>query len=76
MAKKNNIRSMRFSDAMIEIIEAQAGETVYKCMFFAPEEIKDRVHAALETGNGRDYRIVRVEEDMGLYTFTLEANRA
>lgn len=24
---------------------------------------------------GRDYRIVKVEEDMGLYTFTLEANR-
>ena len=26
--------------------------------------------------SGRDYRIVKVEEDMGLYTFTLEANRA
>lgn len=25
--------------------------------------------------SGRDYRIVKVEEDMGLYTFTLEANR-
>ena len=25
--------------------------------------------------NGRDYRIVKVEEDMGVYTFTLEANR-
>lgn len=24
---------------------------------------------------GRDYRIVKVEEDLGLYTFTLEANR-
>ena len=30
----------------------------------------------LITMNGRDYRIVKVEEDMGLYTFTLEANRA
>ena len=26
--------------------------------------------------DGRDYRIVKVEEDLGLYTFTLEANRA
>lgn len=25
--------------------------------------------------NGRDYRIAKVEEDMGVYTFTLEANR-
>lgn len=30
----------------------------------------------LLTMNGRDYRIVKVEEDAGLYTFTLEANRA
>lgn len=30
----------------------------------------------LLTMNGRDYRITKVEEDMGLYTFTLEANRA
>ena len=26
--------------------------------------------------DGRDYRITKVEEDLGLYTFTLEANRA
>lgn len=26
--------------------------------------------------DGRDYRIVKIEEDIGLYTFTLEANRA
>ena len=30
----------------------------------------------LITMNGRDYRIAKIEEDMGLYTFTLEANRA
>ena len=28
------------------------------------------------TMDGRDYRIAKIEEDMGLYTFTLEANRA
>ena len=26
--------------------------------------------------DGRDYRIAKVEEDLGLYTFTLEVNRA
>lgn len=30
----------------------------------------------LITMNGRDYRVTKVEEDMGIYTFTLEANRA
>lgn len=29
----------------------------------------------LITVDGRDYRIVKVEEDLGVYTFTLEANR-
>ena len=46
-------------------LEAQAGETVYKCMFFAPEEIKDKVHTALKAGNGRDYRIVPGTTDVG-----------
>lgn len=49
MAKKNNIRSMRFSDAMIEIIEAQAGETftakfealVTRCMWELPKKEKE-----------------------------------
>ena len=46
MAKKSNIRSMRFSDEMIEIIEAQAGETftakfealVTRCMWELPQK--------------------------------------
>lgn len=49
MAKKNNIRSIRFSDAMIEMIETQAGETliakfealVTKCMWELPAKEKE-----------------------------------
>lgn len=49
MAKKSNIRSMRFSDEMIEIIEAQAGETftakfealVTRCMWELPAKEKE-----------------------------------
>lgn len=46
MAKKNNIRSIRFSDEMIEMIEAQTGETftakfetlVTRCMWELPRK--------------------------------------
>ena len=49
MAKKSNIRSMRFSDKMVEIIEAQAGETftakfealVTRCMWELPAKEKE-----------------------------------
>ena len=49
MAKKSNIRSMRFSDEMNEIIEAQAGETftakfealVTRCMWELPAKEKE-----------------------------------
>ena len=51
MAKKNNIRSIRFSDEMIEMIESQAGDSftakfealVTRCMWELPrkeEELK------------------------------------
>lgn len=54
MARKNNIRSMRFSDEMIEIIEAQVGDTftakfealVTRCMWELPE--KERQKEVLE----------------------------
>ena len=49
MAKKNNIRSIRFSDEIIEMIESQAGETftakfealVTKCMWELPAKEKE-----------------------------------
>lgn len=48
MAKKNNIRSIRFSDAMIEMIESQTGDSftakfealVTRCMWELPEKEK------------------------------------
>lgn len=49
MAGKSNIRSMRFSDEIIEIIESQAGETftakfealVQRCMWELPRKEKE-----------------------------------
>lgn len=49
MATKNNIRSMRFSDTMIEMIEAQVGDTftakfealVTRCMWELPAKEKE-----------------------------------
>ena len=49
MAKKNNIRSIRFSDEMIEMIESQAGDSftakfealVAKCMWELPTKEKE-----------------------------------
>ena len=46
MAKKNNIRSIRFSDEIIEMIESQAGDTftakfealVTRCMWELPRK--------------------------------------
>lgn len=46
MAKKNNIRSIRFSDEIIEMIESQAGDTftakfealVTRCMWELPKK--------------------------------------
>lgn len=48
MAKKNNIRSMRFSDEIIEMIESQQGENfsqkfenlVTRCMWELPQKEK------------------------------------
>ena len=49
MAKKNNIRSIRFSDEMIEMIESQAGDSftakfealVTRCMWELPQKEKE-----------------------------------
>lgn len=49
MAKKNNIRSIRFSDEIIEMIESQAGETftakfealVTRCIWELPNKEKE-----------------------------------
>ena len=50
--------------------EKQEGEDVYKCMFFSPEDIKDRVRSELESGNGLDYRVVPGTTDVaGVLTY-------
>lgn len=49
MAKKNNIRSIRFSDEMIEMIESQAGDSftakfealVTRCMWELPSKERE-----------------------------------
>ena len=45
--------------------EAQKGERVFKCMFFAPGEIREEVHSELSAGDGRDYRVVPGTTDVG-----------
>lgn len=63
MANKSNIRSMRFSDKMIEIIESQAGDTftakfealVTRCMWELPkrEEELQRIQKLIQEENNR-----------------------
>jgi len=56
MAKKNNIRSIRFSDEMIEMIESQAGETftakfealVTRCMWELPAKERELKNIQLQ----------------------------
>lgn len=63
MAKKNNIRSIRFSDTMIEMIESQAGETftakfealVSRCMWELPEKEKELQEIRTQIENERKY---------------------
>lgn len=68
MGKKNNIRSIRFSDEMIEIIEAQAGDSftakfealVTKCAWELPKKKEElrQVQAAIDRERG-DLRRIR-----------------
>ena len=56
MAKKNNIRSIRFSDEMIEMIESQAGESftakfealVTRCMWELPKKEEELKHIQMQ----------------------------
>ena len=61
MASKSNIRSMRFSDEIIEIIESQEGETftakfetlVRKCMIELPRKEKELEEIQVRIQNQR-----------------------
>lgn len=70
MAKKNNIRSIRFSDAMIEMIESQAGETftakfealITKCMWELPSKEKELAAIQVRINEEREnFRFVQRE---------------
>lgn len=74
MAGKSNIRSMRFSDTMIEMIESQAGDTftakfealVTRCMWELPkkEEELRYVQAQIRNEYARLDRIRRHANQM------------
>ena len=61
MAKKSNIRSIRFSDEMIEMIESQEGDTftakfealVTRCMWELPEKEKQLQEIQTQIDNER-----------------------
>lgn len=61
MAKKSNIRSIRFSDEMIEMIESQAGETftakfealVTRCMWELPKKEQELAKIRQQIENER-----------------------
>ena len=70
MAKKNNIRSIRFSDEIIEMIESQAGETftakfealVTKCMWELPAKEKELAAIQVRINEEREnFRFVQRE---------------
>lgn len=62
MATKNNIRSMRFSDTMIDMIEAQAGDTftakfealVTRCMWELPAKERQLENINMEIKEKRE----------------------
>ena len=74
MAKKNNIRSIRFSDEMIEMIESQAGETftakfealVTRCMWELPKKEKELEYINQQIAQQRQqlYRISQKINDL------------
>lgn len=77
MASKNNIRSMRFSDEIVQLIEAQEGDTftakferlVYRCIQELPQKQED-LKAVQEQIRYERQRLVRIQKK----AFELERN--
>lgn len=69
MAKKSNIRSIRFSDEMIEMIESQTGETftakfealVTRCMWELPKK-EQELKSIQEQINSERKRLERLRK--------------
>ena len=80
MAKKNNIRSIRFSDEMIEMIESQAGDSftakfealVTRCMWELPSKEKElqRIQELIDYKHTQlrklDEKIIKLENNIRL----------
>jgi len=83
MASKGNIRSIRFSDAMIEIIEQQAGETftakfealVTKCAWELPQKKQEleRIQDQIKREREKLHRIQRKINDMDNLLFRMSS---
>ena len=87
MAKKNNIRSIRFSDEMIEMIESQAGETftakfealVTRCMWELPKKEKELEYIQMQIAQRRQQlsklsqKINEMERTMNNARYSMEA---
>lgn len=74
MASKSNIRSMRFSDTMIEMIESQVGDTftakfealVTRCMWELPAKEKEleRIKQEIKEERSRLNKIQQYRRDL------------
>lgn len=74
MAQKNNIRSIRFSDELAELIDRQAGETftqkfeglIYRCILELPEQEKRLAAIREEIRQERErlYRLQKATEQL------------
>lgn len=74
MAKKGNIRSMRFSDEILEMIESQAGDTftakfealVTRCMWELPNKQKQlaEIQKQIENEKKRLINIRKTAQDL------------
>lgn len=79
MAKKSNIRSMRFSNTMIEMIEAQTGDTftakfealVTRCMWELPKKQEQLEQLNREIQEKRE-EYARLAKTARAYAQTLE----
>lgn len=86
MAKKNNIRSIRFSDEMIEMIESQAGDSftakfealVTRCMWELPAKekeltaIQDRINFQRKQLSRISQKVNEMERIMNNTRYTME----
>ena len=87
MAAKNNIRSIRFSDQMLELIEQQPGENftakfetlVIKCVWELPkkEEELARIQKSIKEQRDElkqlDYRVRRLKDTLGRLEYAIDA---